>query len=418
MFKEKLQKMLEDKKEQRKKLLDGLVASDNKEERAEMGATLTKLGQEINDIEGFLAEIDKPKDDNSNPHPNPTKEGEGEGRGMKILDTIEKRDGSKKIPTDKFDSLEYRQAFMNYICRGVEVPKEYRQDALTTTTEAGAVIPTTLLNEIIQKLESYGDLYAGVRKLNIQGGVSVPILTLKPTATWIGEENTSDAQKLTANTSVEFSYYGLECKIAQSLLASVVTYEAFQKMFVPLAAEAMAKAIDIAIMNGAGTASPLGITKDTRVPSTNIITLAAADFKTYEGWKKKVFSKIKKSYRKGKFYMAQGTFDGYIDGMVDSNGQPIGRVNYGIDGEEKYRFCGKDVVTVEDDVVSNYDDASTSDIVAVFVNLNDYVINSNMQLTTYKWVDHNTNKVYNKAILIADGKLLDPNGVIIVKKGA
>lgn len=32
---------------------------------------------------------------------------------------------------------------------------------------------------------------------------------------------------------------------------------------------------------------------------------------------KKVFGKMKKSYRNGTFYMAQSTFDGYIDGMVD-----------------------------------------------------------------------------------------------------
>ena len=116
--------------------------------------------------------------------------------------------------------------------------------------------------------------------------------------------------------------------------------------------------------------------------------------------------------------MAQGTFDGYIDGMVDTTGQPIGRVNYGIAGEETYRFGGKEVLTVEDDVIADYDTASTGDVVAVFVNLDDYVINSNLEMQVVKWVDHDTNTVKNKAILICDGKLVDPNGVIIIKKGA
>lgn len=412
MFKEKLQKMLNDKKEQRQKLNDQLIASDVKEERAAIGETLKKLEQEIKDCEDLLANVDEPASE-----PNPTDE--GEGRKMNIMDTIEQRNSASKVSTDKFDTPEYRNAFMNYVCRGVEIPKEYRADALTTTTEAAAAIPTTLLNEIIQKLESYGELYSRVRKLNIQGGVKVPILTLKPTATWIGETTDSDEQKLTANTSVEFSYYGLECKIAQSLLASVVTYDAFQALFVPLAAEAIAKAFDIAIMNGAGSTQPTGITKDTtRIPSANQITLSATDFAKWDGWKKKVFAKIPKSYRNGTFIMAQATFDGYIDGMVDANGQPIARVNYGITGEETYRFGGKEVITVEEDVLKAYETASASDVVAVFVNLNDYAINSNLQLQTYKWTDHNTNKVYNKAILIADGKLLDPNGVLLIKKGA
>lgn len=412
MFKEKLQKMLNDKKEQRQKLNAQLIASDVKEERAAIGETLKALEQEIKDCEELLANIDEPKDD-----PNPTNE--GEGRGMNVLETMEKRNKGTKVVTDKFDTPEYRNAFMNYVCRGVELPKEYRADALTTTTDAAAAIPTTLANEIIRKLESYGELYSRVYKTNLKGGVDYPILDLKPTATWIGETTDSDDQKLTANTTVKFSYYGVECKISQSLLVSIVTYDAFQALFVPLAAEAIAKALDIAIMNGSGSNQPLGITKDTtRIPSTQQITLSAADFAKWDGWKKKVFAKIPKSYRKGSFIMAQGTFDGYIDGMVDANGQPIARVNYGITGEETYRFGGKEVITVEEDVLKAYETASASDVVAVFVNLNDYAINSNLQLQTYKWTDHNTNKVYNKAILICDGKILDPNGVLLIKKGA
>lgn len=412
MFKEKLQKMLNDKKEQRQKLNDQLIASDVKEERAAIGETLKALEQEIKDCEDLLANVDEPKDD-----PNPTDE--GEGRKMSVLDTMEKRNQGTKVVTDKFDTPEYRNAFMNYVCRGVELPKEYRADALTTTTDAAAAIPTTLANEIIRKLESYGELYSRVYKTKLKGGVDYPILDLKPTATWIGETTDSDDQKLTANTTVKFSYYGVECKISQSLLVSVVTYDAFQALFVPLAAEAIAKALDIAIMNGSGSNQPLGITKDTtRIPAANQITLAATDFAKWDGWKKKVFAKIPKSYRKGTFIMAQATFDGYIDGMVDANGQPIARVNYGITGEEAYRFGGKEVITVEEDILKGYETASASDVVAVFINLNDYAINSNLELQTYKWIDHNTNKVYNKAILICDGKILDPNGVLLIKKGA
>lgn len=74
---------------------------------------------------------------------------------------------------------------MNYVCRGVAIPAEYRAAETTTTADSGAVIPTTIMNEIIQKLESYGSIYAKVRKINVQGGVSIPIADLKPTAHWI-----------------------------------------------------------------------------------------------------------------------------------------------------------------------------------------------------------------------------------------
>lgn len=414
-MKDKLLKLLKMKQEQRDALNKQLIESDNKEERAAIGETLMALADEIKEVEDMLAQVDEPAADSA-----PADGGDNGQRSFNPVSTMQMRTAGSKTEEvkDKFDTEEYRKAFMEFVCRGREIPKEYRVDAVTTTTDASAVIPTTILNEIVQELKSYGNLYNAVRKLNVQGGVEIPILSLKPTATWIGETTDSDEQKLQANTSVSFKYFGLECKIAQTLLASVTTLDMFQQMFVPLAVEAMAKALDLAIMNGEGTASPLGITKDTRVPTGNKIVLSSTDFTTWAGWKKKVFAKMKKSYRNGKFYMAQATFDGYIDGMVDSNGQPIGRVNYGIDGEERYRFGGKDVETVEDDIIKAYDDATTNDVVAVFVNLNDYAINSNLTMTTVKWTDHDTNTIKNKVILICDGKLVDPNGVLIIQKGA
>jgi len=327
--------------------------------------------------------------------------------------------------TDKFDTPEYRNAFMNYTCRNAPIPDEFnamiqselRANAVTTVADAGAVVPTTTLQEIIRKMESYGRIYAKVRKLNIKGNMRVPILTLKPTAKWIGE-GSGDDQKIQADTYVEFGFYGIECKIAQTLLASIVTYEMFQQEFVKLATEAIVKALEKGIFVGTGNGQLKGITVDERVPAKNIIIMTEEEFKTWAGWKKKVFAKMKISYRNGTFAMAQGTFDGYIDGMVDIGGQPIGRVNYGIANGETYRFGGKSVETVEDDVIKGYDEAGTGDVVAVFFNPDDYAINSNMQMTVVAWTDHDDNFRKTKAILACDGKLLDPNGVLIIKKGS
>ena len=117
------------------------------------------------------------------------------------------------------------------------------------------------------------------------------------------------------------------------------------------------------------------------------------------------------------FLMASGTFEGYIDGMVDTVGQPVGRVNYGISNGPANTFGGKQVVEVEDDVINNFDDAVAGDVVAIYGNLSNYAINSNMQMTMYRYIDHNTNQYVDKALLIADGKVLDPNAFIVVKKG-
>ena len=339
-------------------------------------------------------------------------------------DGIEVQPGMEPKPQDNADptsSLEYRRAFMNY-CRTGERSSALKfnsLDAMTTTTEAAAVIPSTILQEVIRTLKSYGQLYARVRKLMIKGGVTVPISTVTPTATWITQAATSDKKQINLSTNVSFSYYGLECKISTSLLADAVTLDIFEKTVIELIGEAIAKALDTAIISGAGTTQPIGITIDDRVPAGNKVSLSPTEFQQWDSWKKKVFAKMPLRYKGGAtFIMASGTFEGYIDGLVDANGQPIGRTNFGITNGPQESFGGKEVILVEDDIIASYDDANTNDIVAIYCNLNNYAVNSNMQLTMFRYFDHDTNEWINKAILIADGKLLDPAGVILIKKGA
>lgn len=396
--------------------------SDASQELAEVraiGETLKKLAQEIADAEAQLAQVEadeKGADENT--------EG-GDERGAVPTDATLRNAqvvGAYQVGaqvrenSDPRDSVEYRNAFMEFVCRGKEIPAELR--AVTATGDAGAVIPTTTVNEIIKNLESYGNVYALVRKLNVMGGMAIPVLSLKPEASWIGETTPSADKKIQANTTVTFSYFGVECKIAQTLLVNVTTYDAFQALFVPLATEAIVKALEIAIFNGNGSTQPLGILNDTRVPNGNVITMTPEQFKSWAGWHTAVKAKMKKAYRNGTFFMSQATYDGYIDGMVDENGQPVGRTNYGIDGAETYRFMGKAVETVEDGCLNAYDDAEVGDVVAVFFKPTDYAINSNLEMTTVKWTDHDTNEVKNKCIMICDGKLIDTNGVLIIKKGA
>ncbi|MCM3492851.1 phage major capsid protein [Paenibacillus lactis] len=317
-------------------------------------------------------------------------------------------------------TIEYRKAFMEFAKTGKRSELlEKRANEVTTTNDAAAVVPTTILDEMIRKMTVYGQIFSRIRKLNVKGGVAVPILSLKPVATWIGETTPSDRQKVQSNSSVTFNYHGLECKVAISLLAETVTLASFESTIVELIVEAMTKALDIAVIKGTGSGQPLGITADTRIPAANIVDLTEDEIKSWAAWKKEVFAKIPLAYRAGgSFIMAAGTFETYIDGMTDANGQPIGRVDHGITEGPQERFSGREVILVEDDVIAPYDAAAAGDVIAVFCKLTDYAINSNMQLQMFRWLDHDTNQWVDKAILIADGKILDPNGVIIIKRAA
>lgn len=416
-MKDFFKKLIERKREEVKTLQERSEASTDVNEVRSIGEKLVTLRDEIAELEGKYNELEN---DNGGAA---SADGEGRGnlpegavlRNAQILGSFNLGSNSAEN-SDPRDTEAYRTAFMNFVCRSTPIPQELRE--ATKTTDTSAVIPTTILNEIISKLETYGNVYKLVRKLNVQGGVRIPILSLKPDATWIGDGEASEAKKLQANQSVTFNYFGVECKIAQTLLVNITTLQMFQKLFVPLAAEAIVKAVEISIFKGNGTSQPLGILKDDRIPPENIITITPEQFTSWNGWHVAVKSKMKKAYRNGTFFMNQATFDGHIDGMEDKNGQPVGRTNYGINGEETYRFMGKAVETVEDECISSYDDAAVGDVIAVFMKPTDYAINSNMEMTNVKWTDHDSNELKNKCIMICDGKLIDPNGVLIIKKGA
>ena len=55
---------------------------------------------------------------------------------------------------------------------------------------------------------------------------------------------------------------------------------------------------------------------------------------------------------------------------------------------------------------------------AVYMNMKDYVFNSNMKMTVVHWTDHDNGKKKTKVMLICDGKIADANGVILIKKAA
>lgn len=304
-----LQKTIDAKNKRATELKDRIKTATTADEVRSLGDTLDEVLTELEDAKAQLAELDDEGDDGNSGD-------DGDNSRAQIPANAELRGGTpiaafatnkrsdEKI--DRHDTLEYRSAFMEYVCRGVEIPHELRTDAVTGVTDASAVIPTSLMHEIITKMDAYGNVYKIIRKLNVQGGIAIPVLSLKPEATWVGEGK-SDSQEVKADEKVTFSYFGVECKIAQTLLANVVTLEAFQALFVPLATEAIVKAVEIAVFKGNGTSQPLGILTDARIPKANIITMTPSEFASWEGWHKKVKAKMKKAYRSGTFFMNQST---------------------------------------------------------------------------------------------------------------
>ena len=307
--------------------------------------------------------------------------------------------------------LEKRQAFMNYILSG-KLP-EKREDLVTLTTDASAVIPATIMKRVVTELKEYGKIWAKVTKSNVKGGISIPVATLKPTATWVGEGKVADKQKYPVSGNISFLYHKLQCRVAVTLEADTTTLEIFEDSLVEAIKEAMVVALEQSILSGDGDKKPLGIINHEDVKTVEI---TEDEISTYRGWikaKKQVPARYKKRIN---FIINDSDFTNYIEGMVDLNGQPVGRVNYGVNGEETTKILGKEAILVENDYLPSFDDAEIGDVFGVIVDLTDYIFNSNMQMVIKRYFDEDTDEWITKATLIGDGKMSSKQSIVLLKK--
>ncbi|MBU5214490.1 phage major capsid protein [Heyndrickxia oleronia] len=427
-MKKKFLEMLRKKEERKKTLGDKANAATTVEELRSINAELETLNDEIAELRSMVDDL---PDDEDDPNDDPQQRGNQVPPGgdpqyrnqpmgaTNILGTYGVGGGGQtqqQRSADKYDTPEYREAFMNYVTKGVKSDNlEFRADATTGTSDIGAVIPTTILNRIVEKLKDYGRIYARVTKTSMKGGVEIPLSNAKPKATWVAAGKVAEKQKKTTSGTIVFSYHKLQVRVAVEIVADTVAMPVFEQTVSDNIYEAMIVALEEGIVNGTGTGQPLGITKDPDIPSTQILEVTTDDIKKYNKWTE-IFGKLPRSYRNGAvLILADSDWSKYIEGMVDANGQPVARVTYGIDGTVEERLLGKEAIPVED-LLPSIDDAAEGEVFAIVCKLSDYMLNSNMQLTFKRYFNDDTDEWISKSTLICDGKLADKNGVVLLKK--
>ena len=319
------------------------------------------------------------------------------------------------VPLDPHDTPEYRKAFMDYVTRGVKSEKlELR--AVTEVGDIGAVIPTKILNMIVEKMETVGRIWRRVTKTSYQGGVQIPIATAKPVATWVAPGTMSPKQQKAVTGSIIFGYHKLQCRVAVELVAGTIAMPVFENTLSSNIAEAMVKALDLAVIDGTGTGQPLGIINQTGIPAARLVDLSVTEFGQYKPWAETI-GKVPREYRGGSvLIMNDADWNTHIVGMVDNTGQPIARVTYGMDGTIVERLIGREVIPT--DLLPSVDTAAVGEVIAVMVRLEDYLVNSNMAISFRRYFDEDTDEWVSKSTMIADGKLADTNGVVLIRKQA
>ena len=232
---------------------------------------------------------------------------------------------------DVSNSIEYRKAFMNYVTKGTAIPGELKNVAgPTKTTDVGEMIPETVLSRIIEKMEATGMILPLVTRTAYKGGLTIPTSTVKPTATWVAEGAGSEKQKKSTG-SITFAYHKLRCAISNSLEVETMALPIFETTFINNVVEAMTKALEQSIINGDGSGKPKGILKESVAEGQNVDVAAGGklEYQTLVNAE----AALPLSYENGAvWFMTKKTFMSFI-GMVDTNGQPIARVNYGINGQ-------------------------------------------------------------------------------------
>ena len=330
-----------------------------------------------------------------------------DGMGTMITRTA----GQPAKKTNVFDSEEYRQAFMNYVCRGEKIPQEFRSDEVTATTDIGALVPPVTLNKIIEKLEAYGMILPLVTRTAYKTGISIPTSNVKPEATWVAEGVGSDKQKKTLSGTITFSHFKLRCAVAVTLETENMAYSAFETTLVNNVVEAMAKALEKAIISGTGVGQPTGILKEDAKGTK--IEVSKIDYKTLVNAE----AELPMEYESGAVWcMTKKTFMAFI-GMTDTNGQPIARVNYGFGGRAERSLLGRTVVLTN--YLENFSDTLEAGKTFAFLyNFADYTLNTNFQVGMKTYEDNDTDDIVRKSIIVCDGKPIIYDSLVkLVKAG-
>lgn len=383
-----------------------LQETEDVEEARSLGETLERLLVELQEAKDQLASAEAEGEAEQ------PQQGESEGRSFNPLASYSIRSEVKTMETN----MEQRLGFANYVTRGVLTPE---MRATTNTAGVAAAIPENLLNQIIEKIEAVGMILPLVTRTAYPVGQSIPVDSAKPTASWVAEGASSDAQTKSGLGSIVFGAFKLRCEIRMTHEVTVQTIAAFENTFVKQVSEAMVKAIESKIVSAdAGTANPQGILYRASGLDAAVEVGAGEDNTLGYDTLCEAEGKLPQQYEAGaRWCMSKKTFMHFV-GMVDSVGQPIARVNYGINGKPERVLLGRDVVLCP--YLPDYADTVSSDTTFAFLfDFSDYALNTSYDLGIHSKQDWDTEDHCVKAVMSVDGKVLDRSSLVkLVKKSA
>ena len=157
---------------------------------------------------------------------------------------------------------EYNQDFFNYM-----MGKSFN-NAMTTVSTGGAVIPTTTFNGVIDNIRKQTGIISKVRILNIPGKMTIPQSQIIEGATW-HDEGTEIGDTTKEPKSISLSGYELAKLFSMSIATQSMSIAEFEQYLTIELGNAMSSTLNDAILHGTGEKQPTGIIQGTTWNGTN-----------------------------------------------------------------------------------------------------------------------------------------------------
>ncbi|MGB4658041.1 MAG: phage major capsid protein [Mobilitalea sp.] len=197
-----------------------------------------------------------------------------------VIKTFENEKEKRTMEFNKdnvIETAEYRSAFLNNL-RGIELNEVERRAFSTVTGSAGAVIPTSTQNKIVEVVKQQAPLLNEIYLMQVPGGVCIPVEDVVNEAVKHAENATITASDDTLKYVDLFGYEVTKLLyISKSVLKMSVS--AFETWLVNSLGKTLAAKITKSIIYGTGTGEAKGIDKITW-GATNSVTVTLAGLLT------------------------------------------------------------------------------------------------------------------------------------------
>lgn len=289
----------------RKVEIRALLESENK---IELGA----IEQELRALETEEAEIKKRQEIANNILKGTTQ--------VRTIDTTSESAKTKDVQ-DVISTPEYRKAYLKHIM-GKDLTQEEQRTLTTAPGSAGAAVPTTTRERIIDRLRQSSALFPYITVTYTPGNVRFVVANAKNDAAWKAEGVDGTALDDTV-TEVILTGFELIKLVEISAAASAMAIDAFEDYITAEIGRRMAIAIENAIISGTGVGQPSGIIQTgTWVNGTNQISWGAGEV-TYDAVADALALLPTMYHQNAVFAMSRATLFGGIKKVKGTDGHPI-----------------------------------------------------------------------------------------------